>query len=180
MRPVVRTVFLFALLLSTTGLMLGQASAASNQYASLIAKHAAVNGVPVELAQAVVRHESNFKAHVTGRAGEVGLMQIKLSTARGIGYRGTRKQLYEPATNLAWGMKYLGQARKLAGGSECGTLSRYNGGLGNKRMIKSYCRGVASKAAQLRKTKGSAGSQQVASVSVPTPSDILGQLFAAR
>ena len=180
MRPVVRIVFLFALLLSTTGLMLGQASAASNQYASLIARHASANGVPVELAQAVVRHESNFNAHVTGRAGEVGLMQIKLSTARGIGYRGTRKQLYDPATNLAWGMKYLGQARKLAGGSECGTLSRYNGGLGNKRMIKSYCRGVASKSAQLRNTKGSAGRQQVASVSVPTPSDILGQLFAAR
>ena len=182
MRPVVRIVFLFALLLSTTGLMLGQASAASNQYASLIARHASANGVPVELAQAVVRHESNFNAHVTGRAGEVGLMQIKLSTARGIGYRGTRKQLYDPATNLAWGMKYLGQARKLAGGSECGTLSRYNGGLGNKRMIKSYCRGVASKAAQLRKHKGSAGSVQVAraSASVPTPSDILGQLFAAR
>jgi soluble lytic murein transglycosylase-like protein len=36
-------------------------------------------------------------------------------------------------------MKYLGQARKLAGGSECGALSRYNGGHGTKRMIKGYC-----------------------------------------
>jgi soluble lytic murein transglycosylase-like protein len=181
MRPVVRIVFLFALLFSAAGLTLGQASAAPNQYASLIARHAAANGVPVELAQAVVRHESNFNARVTGRAGEVGLMQIKLSTARGIGYRGTRKQLYDPATNLAWGMKYLGQARKLAGGSECGTLSRYNGGLGTNRMIKSYCRGVASKSAQLRKHKGSAENLRVARASaVPAPSDILGQLFAAR
>jgi soluble lytic murein transglycosylase-like protein len=112
-----------------------------------------MNGVPVELAHAVVRHESNFNARATGRAGEVGLMQIKYSTAKGIGYRGSRQALYDPATNIAWGMKYLGQARKLAGGSECGTLSRYNGGLATKRMITSYCRGVAQKSAQLRKQK---------------------------
>jgi hypothetical protein len=42
-------------------------------------------------------------------------------------------------------MKYLGQARKLACGSECGTLSRYNAGLYSKRTIKSYCRGVIAK-----------------------------------
>ena len=182
MRHVVRIALLFVLLLTGAGLVAGEASAAANQYAALIATHAAANGVPVDLAHAVVRHESNFNARATGRAGEIGLMQIKLSTARGIGYRGTRKGLYDPATNIAWGMKYLGQARRLAGGSECGTLSRYNGGLGRKGLIRSYCRGVAAKSAQLLKHKGSAGGQQVAraSVSVPTPSDILGQLFAAR
>jgi transglycosylase-like protein with SLT domain len=180
MRPVVRIVFLFALVLSSTGLFLGQASAASNQYASLIAHHASANGVPVDLAQAVVRHESNFNAHVTGKAGEVGLMQIKFSTARGIGFRGTRKQLYDPATNIAWGMKYLGQARKLAGGSECGMLSRYNGGLGNKRMIKSYCRGVASKSAQLRKAKSSPVNVVVARASVSKPIHVASKTAQLR
>ena len=87
------------------------------QYADLIATHAAANGVPVELADAVVRYESNYNPHVTGRAGEIGLMQIKLQTARGLGYHGTRSQLYEPATNIVWVMKYLGQAARLAGGS---------------------------------------------------------------
>lgn len=116
--------------------------ASTRPYESLISYHARLNGVPVELARAVIRHESGFRAHVTGSAGEIGLMQIKFSTARGMGYTGSRKALYDPKVNITWGMKYLGKARKLAGGSQCGTLSRYNGGLGTKRLIKSYCRSV--------------------------------------
>ena len=96
----------------------------------------------MELAHAVVRHESGYNPRATGKAGEIGLMQIKLATARGIGYRGTRQGLYDPATNLKWGMKYLGEARRLARGSECGTLSRYNGGLGTRRTIRGYCNRV--------------------------------------
>jgi hypothetical protein len=115
---------------------------AGQRYASLIVKHARANGVPVELARAVVKHESHFDAEATGQAGEIGLMQIKLATARGMGYRGSARGLYDPATNIRWGMKYLGKARKLAGGSECGTLSRYNGGHGTKRMIRGYCKKV--------------------------------------
>jgi soluble lytic murein transglycosylase-like protein len=66
-------------------------------------------------------------------------MQIKHSTAQFLGFTGSRAELYDPKTNVRWGMKYLGQAQKLAGGSECGTLSRYNGGHGTKRMIRGYC-----------------------------------------
>jgi soluble lytic murein transglycosylase-like protein len=135
------TFFLAGAVTFSTGASAGNAEA----YAALIATHAAANGIPVALAQAVVRHESNFNPRVTGRAGEIGLMQIKLQTARGMGYTGSRTALYDPATNIKWGMKYLGQARKLAGGSECGTLSRYNAGLYSKRTIKSYCRGVIAK-----------------------------------
>ena len=49
-------------------------------------------------------------------------MQIKLQTARGVGYKGSAKGLYDPATNLRYGMKYLGQAHKLAGGDLCRTV----------------------------------------------------------
>ena len=111
-------------------------------YANIIASHAKANGIPLDLAHAVVRHESGYRPNVTGRAGEIGLMQIKLATARGIGYRGSRQALYDPETNIKWGMRYLAEAQRLAGGSECGTLSRYNGGLGRKGLIKSYCRKV--------------------------------------
>jgi soluble lytic murein transglycosylase-like protein len=146
MRNAIRIVFASTFFLAGTAALSTGASAGSSQaYAALIATHAAANGIPVALAQAVVRHESNFNPRVTGRAGEIGLMQIKLQTARGLGYTGSRKALYDPATNIKWGMKYLGQARKLAGGSECGTLSRYNAGLYSKRTIKSYCRGVIAK-----------------------------------
>ena len=111
----------------------------TSDISSLVTTYAEKHGVPVALAHAVVQVESNYKPHLTGKGATLGLMQIKHATARGMGYKGTAKELYEPATNLRWGMKYLGEAKKLAGGSECGMLSRYNGGHGTKRMIKSYC-----------------------------------------
>jgi soluble lytic murein transglycosylase-like protein len=144
MRFMFRVAFAFALVAPLI-LSAGEASAGSPQaFAALIATHAAANGIPVDVADAVVRHESNYNPRLTGRAGEIGLMQIKLQTARGLGYRGSRKGLYDPATNIAWGMKYLGVARKLAGGSQCGMLSRYNGGLGRRSLIRSYCRQVVA------------------------------------
>ena len=143
MRSAVRIVFASAFFLSTAGLLSAPAFAGDpSAYAALIATHAAENGISAELASAVVRHESNFNPHVTGRAGEIGLMQIKLSTARALGYSGSRQGLYDPATNIKWGMIYLGQAQQLAGGSDCGTLSRYNAGLYSRRTVRSYCRQV--------------------------------------
>jgi soluble lytic murein transglycosylase-like protein len=112
---------------------------AMKRYSAMITNHALANDIPIDLALAVVKHESRYDADATGQAGEIGLMQIKLATARGMGYRGSATKLYDPATNVRWGMKYLGKARQLAGGSECGTLSKYNGGHGTKRMIRSYC-----------------------------------------
>ncbi|WP_417714929.1 lytic transglycosylase domain-containing protein [Roseibium sp. SCP14] len=111
-------------------------------YAKLIRKAAAKHGVPVKIAKAVVEVESNFNPSARGRAGEVGLMQIKPATARGIGYRGSTKGLYDPETNLEWGMKYLAGAHKRAGGDLCGTILRYNAGHYAKRMnpiSRRYC-----------------------------------------
>ncbi|UOK72845.1 lytic transglycosylase domain-containing protein [Ancylobacter polymorphus] len=109
---------------------------------ALVDREARANGIPVALARAVVRIESNWKVQTTGRAGEVGLMQIKHQTARGMGYKGSRAKLYEPATNIRWGMRYLAGAYRLAGGDTCGTVMRYQGGHGAKRMsstARSYC-----------------------------------------
>jgi len=120
----------------------GKGGAAAGLYADLIVKHATANGVPVSLARAVVRAESNFRPNARGRAGEIGLMQIKPATARAMGYSGSAKGLYDPDTNLKFGMKYLGLARKLGDGSVCGTLLKYNAGHGAKRMnpvSKAYC-----------------------------------------
>jgi soluble lytic murein transglycosylase-like protein len=120
----------------------GKAAPARTRYGNLIAKHARANGVPVKLAHAVVTVESRYNARARGRAGEVGLMQIKPSTARAIGYKGSIKALYDPDTNLRWGMKYLGKAHKLGGGTTCGTILKYNAGHYAKRMNKisaRYC-----------------------------------------
>ena len=86
--------------------------------------------------------ESNFNPRARGQAGEVGLMQIKPTTARGIGYKGSIKALYNPSTNLIWGMKYLAEARRRGGGTVCGTILKYNAGHYAKRMTKissRYC-----------------------------------------
>ena len=63
-------------------------------------------------------------------------------TARGIGYRGSIKALYNPDTNLRWGMKYLGEAYRRGGKSVCGTIMKYNGGHYAKRHTRwsrAYC-----------------------------------------
>ncbi|CAA0104821.1 Uncharacterised protein [Starkeya nomas] len=114
----------------------------SNNLASLVDREARANGVPVALARAVVRIESNWNTRLTGRAGEVGLMQIKHQTAKGMGYSGSRAALYEPATNIRWGMRYLAGAYRLAAGDTCGTVMRYQGGHSAKRMSSAarvYC-----------------------------------------
>ncbi len=111
-------------------------------YDAIIARHAASHGVPVALARAVVRIESNYRANARGRAGEIGLMQIKPSTARMMGYSGSAKGLYDPETNIRWGMKYLAEAHRLGGGDTCGTILRYNAGHAAKRMNRisaAYC-----------------------------------------
>jgi soluble lytic murein transglycosylase-like protein len=118
-------------------------SAPGSEYDALIARYAEENGVPVELAHAVIELESGYNARATGR-GTIGLMQIKPATAAGIGYRGPAAGLYDPATNLEWGMKYLGGAYELGGGDICGTALRYQGGHRATRATASTNRYCAS------------------------------------
>ncbi len=119
--------------------------APGSAYASLIETEAKKHGVPVDLALAVVQVESNFNPKARGRHGEIGLMQIKPSTARGVGFRGSSKALYQPKTNIKWGMKYLAGAHERAGGDLCGTILRYNAGHYARRMnpvSRRYCKKV--------------------------------------
>ncbi len=114
-------------------------------FSGLIKTYANKYGVPVKLAHAVVKVESNFNPRARGKAGEIGLMQIKPTTARMLGYSGSSKGLYDPETNIQFGMKYLAMAHELGGGETCGTILRYNAGHGAKRMnpvSAAYCRKV--------------------------------------
>lgn len=109
---------------------------AAKPYHKIIQRHAQKHGVPVRLAHAFVKVESNYNYKTRGRLGEVGLMQLMPSTARGIGYKGSMRALYNPETNIAWGMKYLAMAYKKAGGDTCKTVMRYQSGLWAKRYSK--------------------------------------------
>ena len=127
---------------TTAAIVAPKPRTAGSAYDEIISRHAAPHGVPVALARAVVRIESNFRPTARGRAGEIGLMQIKPATARMMGYSGSAKGLYDPETNIRWGMKYLAKAHRLGGGDTCGTILRYNAGHGAKRMNKvsaAYC-----------------------------------------
>ena len=85
------------------------------QYDALVAAHAQANGVPEALVHRVIVRESRYQPALVGRGGTIGLMQIKLATARGLGYTGTAEGLRDPETNLTWGVKYLGGAYRAAG-----------------------------------------------------------------
>jgi len=111
-------------------------------YGKLISSYAKSNGVPEALAHAVISVESNYRPKARGAAGEIGLMQIKPATARMMGYSGSAKGLYNPETNIKYGMMYLAKAHQLGGGTTCGTILKYNAGHGAKRMnpvSKRYC-----------------------------------------
>ena len=82
----------------------------------LIAKYAAVYEVPVELVRRVVKRESNFNPSAFNR-GHYGLMQIKHATARGMGYRGPARGLFDAETNLKYAVKYLRGAFLVADGN---------------------------------------------------------------
>jgi hypothetical protein len=58
------------------------------------------------LALAIVKNESDFKAHVTSAVGARGLMQVMPDTGRSLGVSNP-KNLYDAQTNLRAGLKHL-------------------------------------------------------------------------
>jgi soluble lytic murein transglycosylase-like protein len=93
----------------------------------LIVQHAKIHGLPVELVRLVIRRESNFNPRAVYR-GNFGLMQIRLGTARALGYRGDAEGLLDPATNMAYGVPYLAGAYRAAHGDEARALVLYSRG----------------------------------------------------
>jgi soluble lytic murein transglycosylase-like protein len=87
-----------------------------SKFDELIAAHARENLVPEELVHRVIVRESKYQPSLVGRGGAIGLMQIKLATARGLGYAGTAEGLRDPETNLKYAVKYLAGAYRAAKG----------------------------------------------------------------
>ena len=83
---------------------------------ALIARHAAANSLPEALVRRVITRESRGNARVVSR-GNYGLMQIKLATARSMGYRGDAAGLLDADTNMTYAVKYLAGAYRVAGGN---------------------------------------------------------------
>jgi soluble lytic murein transglycosylase-like protein len=97
-------------------------------YETLITTHAQANLVPEDLVHRVIIRESKYKASLLGSGGAIGLMQIKLATARSLGYTGTAEGLRDPATNLMYGIKYLAGAFRAANGNHDRAVHYYAAG----------------------------------------------------
>ena len=117
----------FAVLAATLALP-QLASAGEADYAAMVAAHARANGVPEALVHRVIIRESRYQPHLVGHGGTIGLMQIKLATARGLGYTGDAAGLRDPETNLTYGVKYLAGAYHAANGDHARAIHYYAGG----------------------------------------------------
>ena len=94
---------------------------------SLIARHAASNNLPENLLRRVIKRESGGDPRVIYK-GNYGLMQIKLATARSMGYTGTAAGLLDADTNMTYAVKYLAGAYHVAGGNTNRAVHYYAAG----------------------------------------------------
>jgi soluble lytic murein transglycosylase-like protein len=94
---------------------------------SLIAMHAAANNVPEDLVRRIIKRESGGNPRVVSR-GNYGLMQIKLATARSMGYRGSAAGLLDADTNMTYAVKYLAGAYHVANGNSGRAVHYYAAG----------------------------------------------------
>jgi soluble lytic murein transglycosylase-like protein len=115
--------------LLAAGLTLPQAAFAGQaEYAEMVAAHARANGVPEALVHRVIMRESRYQPGLVGHGGTIGLMQIKLATARGLGYTGDAAGLRDPDTNLTYAVKYLAGAYHAANGDHDRAVRYFAGG----------------------------------------------------
>jgi soluble lytic murein transglycosylase-like protein len=103
-------------------------------YLALVTAEAERNGIPVELADAVVTVESSYDPGAVGGLDEVGLMQVRPGTAAMLGFEGTARALFAPSVNVRYGVRYLAEAWRLAEGDLCRALMKYRAGHGETRM----------------------------------------------
>jgi soluble lytic murein transglycosylase-like protein len=100
--------------------------------AAMASRHAQANGIPESLVHRVIMRESRYNPRAVSR-GNYGLMQIRLQTARSMGYGGSAAGLLDPETNLTYAVRYLAGAYRAAGGNANRSVSYYAGGYAHAR-----------------------------------------------
>ena len=113
------------------------AAQASGEHEALVAKHAAANGLPPELIRRVIKIESRGNPRVVSK-GNYGLMQIRLGTAKAMGYRGSAEGLLDADTNMTYAVKYLAGAYRAAGGNQDRAVHYYQRGYYEQAKAKGF------------------------------------------
>lgn len=93
-------------------------------YQHLVHQHAAANGLPPELVHRVIMRESRYNPRAVSK-GNYGMMQIRLGTARAMGYRGDAAGLLDANTNMTYAVKYLAGAYRAADGNHDRAVMNY-------------------------------------------------------
>ena len=94
--------------------------------------YSALNGIDPKLTQAVIKTESNYNQNAVGQLGEIGLMQIRPEHVKV-----TRKQLFDPCTNVKVGTEILKRAMDNCKHKEDNTfVNCYNLGIGGGSRLR--------------------------------------------
>src|SRR5579862_5267904 len=90
----------------------------------MAASQASANGVPASLVERVIKRESGGNPRAVSR-GNYGLMQIRLGTARAMGFTGSAAELLDPQVNMTYAVRYLAGAYRAANGNENRAVALY-------------------------------------------------------
>jgi soluble lytic murein transglycosylase-like protein len=112
--------------------------AGDERVADIIREMAPAYGVPTWFALRIANVESGFNPYARGRAGEIGIYQLKCQTARGMGFEGNCSDLTDARVNVRWGLKHLSLAIASSGGDLRLAASKHNAGLARKSLVHSY------------------------------------------
>lgn len=96
----------------------------TSEIGGMAAAQASAAGVPLSLVERVIKRESGGNPRAVSR-GNYGLMQIRLGTARAMGYGGSAAGLLDPQTNMTYAVRYLAGAYRAAGGNESRAVALY-------------------------------------------------------
>jgi hypothetical protein len=130
---------------------LNAAPVMAGPYDSMISTHAAANGVPESLVRRVIVRESRYRPEVISK-GNYGMMQIKLPTARSMGYSGDARGLLDANTNLTYAVKYLAGAYRAAHGNHDLAVSYYARGYYYAAKAQGWNANAPSSSARLKPT----------------------------
>ena len=117
-------IFSFTALPQNANAIDADSNAGPRAYDGLIARHAAANGLPESLVRRVILRESRYNPRAVSK-GNYGMMQIRLGTARAMGYRGDASGLLNADTNMTYAVRYLAGAYRAAGGNPDRAVSNY-------------------------------------------------------
>lgn len=121
---------------------------------SLIAR---MHSIEPAMLSSVCYHESTFDPYVIvrddGGSPSYGLCQVKLETARMLGFRGTADELMDPQENMHYAAKYLSKQLSRYNGDVNKAVSGYNAGTATSKNFK-YVKKVSHTMKEHRKVHG--------------------------